>query len=308
MHAGNPQQLPVPATLAGSSQHTLWHSPAAHMHVRSQRPRTLLFRQQARALSFCPFTNLALLQQVEVLGHSGQHGAVGRAVRHAHLRYAWQYSVNEGCGRAAMKIRQWRAAERCGWMGGVTRQRCQLAQRLRPAGSAHLNLLQVRQHIQLGQVDVGQPVDPARIMQMNGTQLQRASNRLGGWSVAGRPAGKSPAPMPPAPPFSSLLQAHVQVHAHLLAASLTWKLVSGPPGLPTHPPTHGALPLRSHPPTRPPTHPRHPACHSAVTHLEAYLRATRSSQPMRRGRPVVVPYSAPTSRSSSARSPKISVG
>lgn len=32
----------------------------------------------------------------------------------------------------------------------------------------------------------------------------------------------------------------------------------------------------------------------------AYLRATMSSQPMRRGRPVVVPYSAPISRSSSA--------
>ncbi len=33
-----------------------------------------------------------------------------------------------------------------------------------------------------------------------------------------------------------------------------------------------------------------------------------SSHPMRRGRPVVVPYSAPTSRSSSANDPWISVG
>ncbi len=33
-----------------------------------------------------------------------------------------------------------------------------------------------------------------------------------------------------------------------------------------------------------------------------------SSHPMRRGRPVVVPYSAPTSRSSSASDPWISVG
>jgi hypothetical protein len=46
----------------------------------------------------------------------------------------------------------------------------------------------------------------------------------------------------------------------------------------------------------------------ATAHLVAYLRAGMSSQPILRGRPVVVPYSAPIARSSSAKSPWISVG
>lgn len=46
----------------------------------------------------------------------------------------------------------------------------------------------------------------------------------------------------------------------------------------------------------------------SILHLVAYLRAGMSSQPTRLGRPVVVPYSLPTSRKVSAASPKISVG
>ena len=50
--------------------------------------------------------------------------------------------------------------------------------------------------------------------------------------------------------------------------------------------------------------------HSGVPteYLVAYLRAEISNQPTRRGRPVVVPYSRPTSRKVSAASPKSSVG
>lgn len=43
-------------------------------------------------------------------------------------------------------------------------------------------------------------------------------------------------------------------------------------------------------------------------YLVAYFRAGISNQPTRRGRPVVVPYSLPTSRNVSAASPKSSVG
>ena len=45
-----------------------------------------------------------------------------------------------------------------------------------------------------------------------------------------------------------------------------------------------------------------------VDHLVAYRKAGMSSQPTLRGRPVVVPYSTPMRRRSSARSPKTSVG
>jgi hypothetical protein len=117
--------IPVPATLAGSPQHTPWRmqpcSTYACMQPGASAPRTQLNdgnqTPRPQPLAFNPPTHLALLQHVEVLGHSGQHGAVGGAVRHAHLRYAWQYSVGKGWGRAALRSRQWRAAERCEWVG-----------------------------------------------------------------------------------------------------------------------------------------------------------------------------------------------